>query len=633
MLLTCNKIAKAFTETRVIEDASFFIEEYEHVALVGPNGSGKSTLLKIIAGVLKADKGTTTFSKGKTLGYLSQHQEMDDGGTIYSEVECACLELLQMENQIRAIEEELKYLTDDSLKQRLTTYNNLINEFERRNGYALHSEITGILKGLGFEESEFDKEVRTLSGGQKTRVALSRLLLTKPDLLILDEPTNHLDLRSVAWLENYLNNYAGAVLVVSHDRYFLNKVVTKVLDMDQGILQMYRGNYESFAKKRSEIRKAKQKAYIKQQQEIKHHEEVIEKLKSFNREKSIKRAESREKMLSKINRLDEPTEINTKMNLRLAPKIESGKDVLAVHELSKSFHCRPLFSHLSFEIKRGEHVALIGDNGTGKTTLLKIINGLIPPDFGKVVIGAKVFVGYYDQEYHELHNEKTIFTEISDEYPGMTQGSIRNVLAAFLFTGDDVFKPIHALSGGEKGRVSLAKLMLADANFLILDEPTNHLDVDSKEILEEALNEYTGTIFYVSHDRYFINQTANRILELTEQGINGYLGNYDYYLEKKEEQKSIMQDDNVITASDSKNKRYWQEQKERKAKEQKRQNDLKKCEEQIFLLEAQNEDIDNELLKEEVYTDSVLLQGLTKEKDQLDNTLSHLYKEWEELQS
>ena len=534
MILSCHDISKAFGEHVIVANGSFHIEEHEKAALVGVNGAGKSTLLKIIVGELPCDGGSVTLTKGKTLGYLSQHQELTSGNTIYEEVRTAKAALIEMESRIRSIEVELEGLTGKELEERLNTYHNLMNTFELSDGYAYESEITGVLKGLGFTEDEFAKPVDTLSGGQKTRVALGKLLLTKPDVLLLDEPTNHLDLNSITWLETFLLNYFGAVLIVSHDRYFLNRVVTKVIEIELGALSVFSGNYTDYAKKKQMLREARLKEYFNQQQEIKHQEAVIEKLRSFNREKSIKRAESREKMLAKLTPVEKPAEVHADIHLKLEPSVISGGDVLSVEHLSKTFPPHILFEDVSFEIKRGEHVAVIGDNGTGKTTLLKILNQVLPADHGTFTLGTNVQIGYYDQEHHVLHMEKTIFDEISDDYPTLTNTQIRKTLAAFLFTGDEVFKQISALSGGERGRVSLAKLMLSEANFLILDEPTNHLDIASKEILEQALNDYTGTVLYVSHDRYFINQTATRILELTGHTFINYIGNYDYYLEKKE---------------------------------------------------------------------------------------------------
>ena len=638
MILACHKINKSFGEHVIIRDGSFHIEDHEKAALIGSNGAGKSTLLKMIAGELPSDGGDIVLTRGKTLGYLAQHQEMQSGNTIYEEVRLAKADVIAMEQQIRSIEQELKSLSGDALSARLDTYTRLTAAFERENGYAYESEIAGVLKGLGFDEEEFSKKVDTLSGGQKTRVSLGKLLLTRPDILLLDEPTNHLDLNSIAWLETYLMNYHGAVLIVSHDRYFLNRVVTKVLEIEQGTLATYLGNYSDYAVKKQQIREARLKEYLNQQQEIRHQEAVIEKLRSFNREKSIRRAESRVKMLDKMERVEKPVEMNTEIHLTLEPAIVSGNDVLSVEHLSKSFPGQTLFTDANFEIKRGEHVAVIGDNGTGKTTLLKILNQVVPADTGTFSLGTNVQIGYYDQEHHVLHMDKTIFEEISDDYPSLTNTRIRSILAAFLFTGDDVFKRIGNLSGGERGRVSLAKLMLSEANFLILDEPTNHLDIVSKEILEKALNDYTGTILYVSHDRYFINQTATRILELTGQTFVNYIGNYDYYLEKKEEltlaygiDASASSKSSPVQEEPTASKLDWKEQKEAQARERKRQNELKKTEDRITKLEERDAAIDTLMTQEEVFTNSVRCQELAAEKAQIAEELEALYEKWEEL--
>ena len=638
MILACHKINKSFGEHVIIRDGSFHIEDHEKAALIGSNGAGKSTLLKMIAGELPSDGGDIVLTRGKTLGYLAQHQEMQSGNTIYEEVRLAKADVIAMEQQIRSIEQELKSLSGDALSARLDTYTRLTAAFERENGYAYESEIAGVLKGLGFDEEEFSKKVDTLSGGQKTRVSLGKLLLTRPDILLLDEPTNHLDLNSIAWLETYLMNYHGAVLIVSHDRYFLNRVVTKVLEIEQGSLTTYLGNYSDYAVKKQQIREARLKEYLNQQQEIRHQEAVIEKLRSFNREKSIRRAESRVKMLDKMERVEKPVEMNTEIHLTLEPAIVSGNDVLSVEHLSKSFPGQTLFTDANFEIKRGEHVAVIGDNGTGKTTLLKILNQVVPADTGTFSLGTNVQIGYYDQEHHVLHMDKTIFEEISDDYPSLTNTRIRSILAAFLFTGDDVFKRIGDLSGGERGRVSLAKLMLSEANFLILDEPTNHLDIVSKEILEKALNDYTGTILYVSHDRYFINQTATRILELTGQTFVNYIGNYDYYLEKKEEltlaygiDASASSKSSPVQEEPTASKLDWKEQKEAQARERKRQNELKKTEDRITKLEERDAAIDTLMTQEAVFTNSVRCQELAAEKAQIAEELEALYEKWEEL--
>lgn len=638
MILACHGINKAFGEEIIVKDGSFHIEDHEKAALVGPNGAGKSTIFKIIAGELPSDGGSVILTKGKTMGYLAQHQDMNTDRSIYEEVRTAKADIIAMEQKIRQLELEMKDLSGDSLEDHMDSYNRLTAAFERENGYAYESELTGVLKGLGFQEEEFTKPVNTLSGGQKTRVSLGKLLLTKPDILLLDEPTNHLDLNSITWLETYILNYPGAVLIVSHDRYFLNRIVTKVIEIENGKLMTYSGNYTDYSLKKQQIREARIKEYLNQQQEIKHQEAVIEKLRSFNREKSIKRAESREKMLEKIKPVEKPIETNKDFQLKLEPATISGNDVLTVEHLSKAFPPQTLFSDISFEIKRGEHVAIIGDNGTGKTTLLKILNQVLPADNGTFTLGTNVQIGYYDQEHHVLHMEKTIFEEISDDYPTLTNTQIRNMLAAFLFTGDDVFKRISDLSGGERGRVSLAKLMLSEANFLILDEPTNHLDITSKEILEKALNNYTGTLLYVSHDRYFINQTATRILDLTHHTFVNYIGNYDYYLEKKEELTAAYTE-NIDMTSDfstdsgevSASKLSWQEQKELQAKERKRQNELKKTEERISVLEDRDREIDELMVQEEIFTNSVKCQELAKEKVQIAEELETLYKNWEIL--
>lgn len=637
MILACHNISKSFGEQTIVHEGSFHIEEHEKAALVGINGAGKSTIMKMIMGELPLDGGNVVLAKGKTIGYLAQHQDLSHGNSIYEEVKSAKADVIALETQIRQIEEELSSLSGTALEERLNTYHRLTAAFERADGYTYKSEIAGVLKGLGFAEEEFTKCVDDLSGGQKTRVSLGKLLLTKPDILLLDEPTNHLDMSSISWLETYLLNYSGAVLIVSHDRYFLNRVVSKVIEIEQGHIMTYVGNYTAYAQKKQQLRDARLKEYLNQQREIKHQEAVIEKLKSFNREKSIRRAESREKMLNKIVPLEKPVELNTDIHLHLEPSCVSGNDVLKVEGLCKSFPPQILFQNVDFEIKRGEHIAIIGDNGTGKTTLLKILNQVLPADSGTFTLGTNVKIGYYDQEHHVLNMDKTIFDEISDDYPALTGTRIRNILAAFLFTGDDVFKLIRDLSGGERGRVSLAKLMLSEANFLILDEPTNHLDITSKEILENALNDYTGTVLYVSHDRYFINQTATRIMELTNNRFINYIGNYDYYLAKKEELTAAYTDStssNTVQAAEataSEAKLSWQEQKEEQARLRKRQNELKKTEDRIAFLESRDAELNELLSKEEIYTNSVKCQELATEKAKNNEELETLYEKWEEL--
>ena len=664
MILSCSNICKSFGENDILKQVSFHIEDHEKAAIVGINGAGKSTLLKILIGKLSADDGVVTWAKGASIGYLAQHQDLEGAETIYDALLEVKKPLIQMEERIRSLELEMKSASVDELEAKFSEYSRLNHEFEMADGYSYQSEITGVLKGLGFTEDEFSKPITALSGGQKTRVSLGKLLLTKPDILLLDEPTNHLDMESIAWLETYLRNYSGAVIIVAHDRYFLDRVVTKVIELDMGHCTVFSGNYSAYSDKKAMLRDAAIRAYLNQQQEIRHQEAVIAKLKSFNREKSIKRAESREKMLDKIDRLEKPVQTNDSMDIRLEPDVVSGNDVLTVTDLSKSFDTQTLFTNVDFEIKRGERVAIIGNNGTGKTTLLKIINGIIPADSGQIRLGSKVHIGYYDQEHQVLHMDKTLFQEIQDTYPNMNNTQIRNTLAAFLFTGDDVFKLIRDLSGGERGRVSLAKLMLSDANFLLLDEPTNHLDITSKEILESALNRYTGTVLYVSHDRYFINRTATRILDLTNGSFINYIGNYDYYLEKKEDveaafaarqaaeaaynragntaspnvsnnsvQAASLQSTPSAAISDSSaaGKMDWKIQKEEQARLRKRQNELKKTEDKIHELETRDGEIDELLSQEEIYTDVSRLMELNKEKESIQEELEVLYEKWEEL--
>lgn len=641
MILSCQNISKAFVENQVLKNVSFHIEDHEKAAIVGINGAGKTTLLRIIVGEMTPDDGQVVLAKDKTLGYLAQNSTVDTSHTIYEELLSVKADLLRLEEKIRECENNMKHADGDALEDLMKQYTSLTHAFETGGGYLYRSELVGVLKGLGFTEDEFSKPVATLSGGQKTRVALGRLLLQNPDLIILDEPTNHLDMNSIAWLETYLLNYKGAVLIVSHDRYFLDRIAGKVIEIDQSKATTFMGNYSDYAVKKEQLRVAAWNAYMNQQRDIKHQEEVIEKLKSFNREKSIKRAESREKMLDKIEVIEKPSEVRTDMKLTLTPRILSGNDVLTVEHLSKSFDSHKLFTDVNFEIKRGEHVAIIGDNGSGKTTLLKILNGLVPADQGTFRLGSNVEIGYYDQEHHVLHSEKTLFEEISDDYPYLNNTQIRNVLAAFLFTGEDVFKRISDLSGGERGRVSLAKLVLSNANFLILDEPTNHLDIMSKEILEDALNGYEGTILYVSHDRYFINRTAHRILDLTEGQFVSYVGNYDYYLEKHDTVMAAIEastpqsadaDNTAATkAAESEVKLDWKAQKEEQARLRKKENDLKKCEEKIAELEARISEIDTEMSDPAIGTQVAKLQELSKEQAACQEQLEKLYEQWEEL--
>ena len=660
MILQCSHIHKAFLTDVILSDVSFHINEGEKAAIVGINGSGKSTLIKIIAGSLSADEGEVILSKDTTLGYLAQNQEYDSHRTIWEEMQDAKPEIPALEQEIADLSAKMDVLEGDALNQCIRRFDAAQQRFTNLNGYAYQSELTGVLKGLGFSQEDFQKPIHTLSGGEKTRVALAKMLLSAPDLIILDEPTNHLDLNAIHWLEGYLSSYQGSVLIVAHDRYFLDKIATKVIELRQSRATVYQGNYTQYQQKRNAIIEAQMKQYLNQQAEIKHQEEVIAKLRQFNREKSIKRAESREKQLEKVQRLEKPAEENTEMKLFFSPRYQSGKDVLSVKNLSKHFDSNCLFQDISFEISRGEHVAIIGDNGTGKTTLLKIINELLPADSGTFTLGTNVEIGYYDQEHHVLHPEKTLFEEIQDTYPHMNNTQVRNVLAAFLFTEDDVFKQVKSLSGGERGRVSLAKLMLSDANFLILDEPTNHLDMDAKGILEHALNQFEGTVLYVSHDRYFINTTAHRILDLTQHTLLNYIGNYDYYLEKREDVEraaisgssspmgGTMKQVSSPASSDSgmgstgtdastspapDNKLSWQQQKEEKARIQKLKRDIEKVEKEIEKLEMENETMEAEMADPQVATNSVRLQELATKKAGNDARLEELMEQWETLSS
>ena len=635
MILNATNISKSFGSNEIIKDATFLVNEHEKVAIVGVNGAGKTTLLKILTGEESADSGSITLAKDAKLGYLRQINNVDSALSIIDELYTVIEPILNMEKRMSQMQEDMKHLTGSELEELYSSYTALTHSYELMDGYAAKSRVVGILKGLGFEEIDFDRKINTLSGGQKTRVFLAKLLLEEPDIILLDEPTNHLDLRSIEWLESYLLNYKGAVIIVSHDRYFLDKIVSKVIDIENGNVQMYLGNYTDFSNKKQMLVDAKMKEYLNQQQEIKHQEAVITKLKQFNREKSIKRAESRQKQLEKIERVEAPQTYSENMRLSLDISKESGKDVLTVHNLSKSFDHKKLFWDINFEIKRGERVAIIGDNGTGKTTLLKIINGLLEPDTGEVIYGSNVSVAYYDQEHQVLHMDKTLFDELSDTYPEMTNTQIRNILAAFLFTGEDVYKKIADLSGGERGRVSLVKLMLSKANFLLLDEPTNHLDIVSKDVLENALNNFPGTVCYVSHDRYFINKTATRILDLTENRLLNYIGNYDYYIEKREAVEeaanltSTEQAEKPVDVSES--KKEWIDNKTALAQKKKVKNALNKCEKEISEIEDKLQSIDEEFANPENASNVGKLMELQKQKETLEKRLDKLMEDWEEL--
>ena len=643
MILACQNIKKSYADNTVLKEVNFHIERNDKCAIVGINGAGKTTLLRIIMGEEEADSGQVSIARDTRIGYLSQTQDTASGSTIYESMKEAKSYLLDMEQKIRKLEMEMENKSGRELEEILESYNRLTTAYERDNGYAAESEITGVIAGLGFGKDDYDRSISTLSGGQKMRVALGKLLLSHPDIIILDEPTNHLDVTSITWLEGFLASYTGAVIVVSHDRYFIDKITNKIVEIDQGTSHTYNGSYSYYSEDKSKRRQAEMNAYLKQQSEIQHEESVITKLKQFNREKSIKRAESREKKLDKIELIDKPTEVRSDMRLKLEPICESGNDVLLTEDISKAFGDNTLFTGLAMDIKRGEHVALIGGNGTGKTTLLKIIHRSLPKDEGTVTLGAKVRTGYFDQEHHDLDPSKSIFDEMSDSFPDMNNTRIRNVLAAFLFTGDDVFKTVGDLSGGERGRLSLAKLMLSPANFLMLDEPTNHLDIPSKEILEDALISYTGTVLYVSHDRYFINKTATRIIELRDGVLTEYKGNYDYFIENRDrlfalqhpelasesEKLSASNDSNEKTASEGRMR--YENQKSDYARERKIANALKRVEKSIAETEEKISEIDTKLSDPSNGTNAALLMELTSSKEELEEKLLELYDQWENL--
>ncbi|MCR5000024.1 MAG: ABC-F family ATP-binding cassette domain-containing protein [Lachnospiraceae bacterium] len=640
MLLSVHNVSKSFGEDLLFQEVSFQVEAHDKMAIVGHNGCGKSTLLKILTGEMEADTGDVVLERDKTFGYLAQYQNDSTNATIYDYALSARADLLEMEERLRELEGKMHTETGYALERVMEQYHTLNHTFELKGGYSFRSEVSGVLKGLGFTEADFEKNLTQLSGGQKTRASLGRLLMSKPDLLLLDEPINHLDLSSIEWLEGFLANYAGAVIIVAHDRYFLDRIVHKVVDFYQKRTVVYKGNYSEFVRQKDERMLTLEREYEKQQKEIEHQEAVIEKLRQFNREKSIKRAESRMKMLDKIERMDRPTEEKREMTLTLEPVVQSGKDVLDIKGLSKAYDQKRLFSDLDIHITRGEHVALIGDNGTGKTTIFKILNGLVPADCGTITLGANVTVGYYDQEQQLLDEDKTLFDEMQDAYPNLDNTRVRNVLAAFLFREDDVYKRIRDLSGGERGRISLAKLMLSGANLLILDEPTNHLDMESKEILENALNHYEGTLFYVSHDRYFVNQTADRILELTADGLYEYLGDYDYYVMKKEERlareaavaatPSVAVTDFVV-GNATEGKLDWEEQKRIAAAKRKKENEQKRIESDIETAEVELDQIDEQFNDPQVATNSAKLNELSAQRNEIQQQLEELYEQWEIL--
>lgn len=628
MILSCNDIKKSFGVKNILSNISFNINEKDRVALVGVNGAGKSTLFKIIVGEISKDSGDINIPKNTKIGYFSQNLNLNENNSLFDELLTVFSQIINMEFKLRELEQKMQIYKNEELNLIIKEYDKVSTYLSENNSFDYNSRIKGVLKGLGFTEDDFYKEIKFLSGGQKTRVALGKILLEEPDILLLDEPTNHLDIKSIQWLENFLKSYSKALFIISHDRYFLNKIVNKVIELENTKSTIYNGNYSDYAEKKHIAREIMLKHYLNQQKEIKKQEEVIKKLRSYNREKFVKRAESREKLLDKMEKIEKPDNLPAQMRLSLSPKKESGNDVLIVENLSKSFDFN-LFNNISFDIKKGDKVALIGANGIGKTTLIKMIMEKTSIDNGSIKLGSNVVIGYYDQEQQNLNLDKTIFNEISDTYPNLKNEEIRNALAVFVFTGDDVFKKISTLSGGEKGRVALAKIMLSNANFLILDEPTNHLDMISKEILEDALKNYTGTCIYISHDRFFINNTATKVIELTKSKMNIYLGNYDYYLEKCE-QKEIVSE-NIKSKEISDNKMDWKAQKEAQAEARKKENAIKKLEQEIENIESKINEANEKLTLEEVYKNPYKSKEIYEEKTKLEEELNILYDKWESL--
>ena len=624
MILSASHLAKAFGVTEILKDVTFHLEDKEKVALVGVNGAGKTTLFQILRGAYTADSGNLYIQKGLRIGYLPQNAALESDERIEDELLKVFEPLQRMEDKMRQLEKEMK---DTPSPELMEQYSRLQASFERQDGYAYHSHVRGVLKGLGFAESEYELPITLLSGGQKSRVALSKLLLQKPDLLLLDEPTNHLDIDAITWLEEYLSSFAGAALIISHDRYFLDKICTRTIELERGTTQVYSGNYSFYIQEKDAHVKAAMREYEAQQAEIRRQEEIIARLRSFSQEKFIKRAQSREKVLERMDIIEKPITYEEAMKFTFTPKILSGDDVLTAHELSKAFDSKALFSHVNFLIKRGEKIALLGANGTGKSTLFKMIMGQEKADSGQLLRGVKVFPGYYDQEQQSLSPDKTALEEICDAYPLMTLGQVRNVLAAFLFRGDDVFKPIHTLSGGEKARISLCKIMLSECNFLLLDEPTNHLDILSREVLENNLLGYQGTLFFISHDRYFINRVATKIFVLTPDGIEVFLGNYDEYLAKQAEKKAPPAP--ARNTAPSEEKVSYLEKKQSAAMLRKLRAKLRDTERKIEQTEGQISGLDQEMLKPENYTSASAYTKLETQKKEAEEALNLLYEAWE----
>ncbi|GAA0094881.1 ABC-F family ATP-binding cassette domain-containing protein [Clostridium perfringens] len=636
IILSCRHLTKSFGIDEILRDVTFNINEGEKVGLIGPNGEGKSTLFKILTKQLDYDSGELFLDKNKTLGYLSQNLSLDSENTIYDEMLSVFSSLTELEDKIKTLEEKLNEPYDASKEE---YHNKLIKDYtlsqelyENRGGYTFRGEISRVLKGLGFLEEDFNNQIINLSGGQKTRLALCKLLLRKPDLLLLDEPTNHLDLEAIEWLEEYLNGYKGTVFVISHDRFFLDSVTNTTFELIGGKIHCYNASYTKFLELRKKDIEARLKAYNLQQAEIKRQEEIIEKFRSFNREKSVRAAESRQKALDKMDRLEAPEVIKEASKISFETLVKSGNDVLHIENLKKSYDSL-LFENVNLDLKRGEKVALIGENGRGKTTLFKIIMGMLKQDSGSVSLGKNIFTGYYDQEQSNLNLHKTIIDEVWDDFPNLTTTEVRNYLASFLFTGDDVFKEISLLSGGEKCKINLLKLMLSKANLLLLDEPTNHLDIMSREALEDAILSYDGTLIVISHDRYFLNKVINKIVELQENGLKTYLGNYNYYMDKKANPNRYEDIDEEINQGKTKTQIKEERKKKKSAEKSARalRAQLRDVEKLIPQKEEELEKLQGMLCTEEVYSNPEESVRVNKEINSIQEEIDSLYATWEEL--
>lgn len=640
IMLSCNNVSKSFGVETILEDISFSVNEGDKIGIVGVNGTGKTTLFKVITGIFPHDKGDIFTSKNCRLGYLEQNTNFYSEKTIYDEVVSVFSDLIEAEEELRSLEHQIASLSakespsGDQLKKAMDTYGKKYEEFEKKNGYAYKSEVRGTLKGLGFSDEEMGKPVNVLSGGEKTRVLLAKLLLSKPSLLLLDEPTNHLDADAIEWLEAFLRSYEETIMIISHDRYFLDQSVNRIFEMENKRLTSYNGNYTDYQKQAKINREIRLRQYENQQRDIKKQEESIERLKAYGREKHLKRARSKEKMLDKVDRLDKPQELRKKARFNFVLRHHSGNDVLKAQGLGKSFGDRKLFEGVDFDLYRGEKVALIGPNGVGKSTLFKIIMGDESQDQGEYKLGQGVDIAYFHQEQKSLNLENSIIDEVWDDNPHMTQTEVRNLLGAFLFEGEDVFKSIRSLSGGERARVAILKLILSKSNLLLLDEPTNHLDIDSKEVLEDALKEYEGTLLTISHDRYFLNTVVDRILVLKPDGIEEYLGNYEYYQNKKKEESEkshLAEMEDLPSKTKTQIKEERRREKELKKNENKAKKLIKDIEVEIELLEKQIGGLDYMLCQEEVYTSQERTREVNQEKSDLEKRLSKLYEKWEQI--